>query len=202
MRNILRLVMIARPYWWLLIITGLSLIVITALNLTAPYLVMQLTGILTQLDQSGAMLKIRNLTLILIGVYVGRAVFSYFYSYVSHVAAWHLVADMRVKVYNHLQKLSLKYYHDKQTGQLMSRATNDTATFEVLIAHAVPDLNQYSHSDQCDYNFNYRSSYAGFTDYDSHPASRLQQYLFHEKSASSFPESTEQFGRIKCCSAG
>jgi len=140
MRNILRLVMIARPYWWLLIITGLSLIVITALNLTAPYLVMQLTGILTQLDQSGAMLKIRNLTLILIGVYVGRAVFSYFYSYVSHVAAWHLVADMRVKVYNHLQKLSLKYYHDKQTGQLMSRATNDTATFEVLIAHAVPDL--------------------------------------------------------------
>ncbi|NLM51226.1 MAG: ABC transporter ATP-binding protein [Firmicutes bacterium] len=140
MRNILRLVMMSRPYWWLLIITGLSLLIITGLNLTAPYLVMQLTDILTQLEQSGAMLKIRNLTLLLIGVYIGRAVFSYFYHYLSHVAAWHLVADMRVKIYNHLQKLSMKYYHDKQTGQLMSRATNDTANLEVLIAHAVPDL--------------------------------------------------------------
>jgi len=43
-------------------------------------------------------------------------------------------------VYEHLQKLSLSFYQDKQTGQLMSRAINDTATFEVLIAHAVPDL--------------------------------------------------------------
>jgi ATP-binding cassette subfamily B protein/subfamily B ATP-binding cassette protein MsbA len=34
----------------------------------------------------------------------------------------------------------MKYYHDKQTGELLSRATNDTSTFEVLIAHAVPDL--------------------------------------------------------------
>jgi len=33
-----------------------------------------------------------------------------------------------------------EFYQDKQTGQLMSRAINDTATFEVLIAHAVPDL--------------------------------------------------------------
>jgi len=32
------------------------------------------------------------------------------------------------------------YYHDKQTGQLMSRVMNDTAAFETLIAHAIPDL--------------------------------------------------------------
>jgi ATP-binding cassette, subfamily B, bacterial len=43
-------------------------------------------------------------------------------------------------VYNHLQKLSLRFYHDKQTGQLMSRTSNDTGTFEMLIAHATPDL--------------------------------------------------------------
>jgi ATP-binding cassette subfamily B protein/subfamily B ATP-binding cassette protein MsbA len=47
---------------------------------------------------------------------------------------------MRVKAYDHLQKLSLRFYHDKQTGQLMSRTTNDTATFEMLIAHVVPEL--------------------------------------------------------------
>ena len=60
-----------------------------------------------------------------------------FSRYLSHVAAWHLVADMRVRVYDH-QKPSMKY-HDKQTENSCP-ATNDTSTFEVLIAHAVPDL--------------------------------------------------------------
>ena len=66
--------------------------------------------------------------------------FRFLNSYLSHKAAWNLVADMRVRVYDHLQKLSLRFYQDKQTGQLMSRTTNDTATFEMLIAHVVPDL--------------------------------------------------------------
>ncbi|MDD4495583.1 MAG: ABC transporter ATP-binding protein, partial [Eubacteriales bacterium] len=43
-------------------------------------------------------------------------------------------------VYDHFQKLSMSYYSDKQTGQLMSRVVNDTATFENLIAHAIPEL--------------------------------------------------------------
>ncbi|OPZ90724.1 MAG: putative ABC transporter ATP-binding protein [Firmicutes bacterium ADurb.Bin419] len=71
---------------------------------------------------------------------MARAFFTYLNRYFSHVAAWNLVGDMRVLVYEHLQKLSLSFYQDKQTGQLMSRAINDTATLEVLIAHAVPDL--------------------------------------------------------------
>ena len=47
MKYLLRLVQSARPYWWLLVITGISLLAITALNLTAPQLVMRLTTILT-----------------------------------------------------------------------------------------------------------------------------------------------------------
>ncbi len=140
MKYLIRLVKNARPYWWLLVLAGISLLSITALNLSAPYLVMRLTSILTDLQRANALLEIRNISLLLIAIYVLRTVFTFLHSYLSHVAAWHLVADMRVRVYNHLQKLTMRYYHDKQTGQLMSRATNDTATFEVLIAHAVPDL--------------------------------------------------------------
>jgi ATP-binding cassette, subfamily B, bacterial len=39
-----------------------------------------------------------------------------------------------------LQALSLRYYEDKQTGQLMSRVINDTELFEQLISHAIPDV--------------------------------------------------------------
>ena len=140
MKNLLRLIKYAKPYWHLMAITMGSLIGITAMNLIAPWIVRSLTATLTEEQGSNQMETIGRLAIILMVVYVFRAIFTYLYRYLSHVAAWNFVADMRVTVYNHLQKLSLRYYHDKQTGQLMSRTTNDTATFEVLIAHAVPDL--------------------------------------------------------------
>jgi ATP-binding cassette subfamily B protein len=73
-------------------------------------------------------------------VYLGQAIFSYMRSYYTHYAAWNFVADLRIRVYDKLQHLSMRYFHDKQTGQLMSRVVNDTNSVEVLIAHAVPDI--------------------------------------------------------------
>ena len=60
-------------------------------------------------------------------------------SYMAHVAGWGVVADARKQIYRHLQKLSLRFYEDKQTGDLMSRMINDSDMFETLIAHAIPD---------------------------------------------------------------
>jgi ATP-binding cassette subfamily B protein/subfamily B ATP-binding cassette protein MsbA len=39
-----------------------------------------------------------------------------------------------------MQRLSLRYYEDKQVGQLMSNVVNDTDLFEQFIAHAIPDV--------------------------------------------------------------
>jgi ATP-binding cassette, subfamily B, bacterial len=61
-------------------------------------------------------------------------------SYMAHVAGWGVVADARRHIYEHLQRLSLRFYEDKQTGQLMSRTVNDSDLFERLISHAIPDL--------------------------------------------------------------
>jgi len=141
MKNLIRLVRYAKPYWGLLIISGASLLAITLLNLLYPWLIKELINILLTSPLNGqTMISIVNISIILIIAFCARAVFRYLNNYLSHKAAWNLVAEMRVIVYDHLQKLSLRYYHDKQTGQLMSRTTNDTATFEALIAHSVPDL--------------------------------------------------------------
>ncbi len=140
MKNIIRLIKYAKPYWHLLIISGISLLVITVLNLLGPWLIRDLVEILTSSFSKTSMRAVLKIALILTTTYLLRILFRYLNSYLSHKAAWNLVADMRVLIYDHLQKLSLRYYQDKQTGQLMSRTTNDTATFETLIAHAVPDL--------------------------------------------------------------
>jgi len=140
MKNILRLVKYAKPYWHLLVISAVSTIAITLLNLIGPRLITNLISILTDGLDEESLNIVRNIALVLTATYVLRVLFRFLSNYLSHKAAWNLVADMRVKVYDHLQKLSLSYYQDKQTGQLMSRATNDTATFEMLIAHVIPEL--------------------------------------------------------------
>jgi ATP-binding cassette subfamily B protein len=61
-------------------------------------------------------------------------------SYLSHKAGLGcVVADVRHKIYIHLQRQSLRFYEDSQTGELMSRLVNDTDKLEHLISHALPD---------------------------------------------------------------
>jgi ATP-binding cassette subfamily B protein/subfamily B ATP-binding cassette protein MsbA len=75
-----------------------------------------------------------------LAVYLVRAMLQFLSSYMSHIAGWGVVADTRKYIYNHLQRLSLRFYHDKQVGQLMSNVINDTELFEQLVSHAIPDV--------------------------------------------------------------
>lgn len=51
-----------------------------------------------------------------------------------------MVGDLRTKVYDKLERLDLGFFHDKQTGDLMSRVVNDTRDFELLYAHIIPEM--------------------------------------------------------------
>ena len=84
--------------------------------------------------------RIIFLALILLGLFAVRAVCQFLTSYLSHAASWKMVCRIRCVIYDHLQKLSMSYYHNKQTGELMSRVVNDSTTFENLISHALPDI--------------------------------------------------------------
>lgn len=139
MKNILRLLKYARPYWKYLILAMFALIATTAAQLYSPWVIRELTSLVTNQDPNLAAKSVK-LALILGLVYIVRGICQYIRSYYTHLSAWKFVSYIRVKVYDHLQKLSLKFYHDKQTGQLMSRTSNDTSTLENLIAHAIPDL--------------------------------------------------------------
>lgn len=79
--------------------------------------------------------------MLLLAVYVLRPALRVLQTWTAHVAGWGSVASARQAIYDHLQKLSPKYYSDNQTGQIMSsRVVNDTSNFELLIAHAVSEI--------------------------------------------------------------
>jgi len=124
-----------------LALTMLSMLVLVAIQLVGPWLVKLMITAVTAPDAGpDALALIARLALVTLGLYVLRAGLQFVRSYAAHVAGWHVVADVRNEVYRHLQRLSLRFYADKQTGQLMSRTVNDSELLEQLVAHAIPDL--------------------------------------------------------------
>ncbi len=118
----------------------LSTIVLVGIQLVVPWIVKELIdGVGSTVSGSAPLWIVSALAGGLLVMYLVRAVLRFFSSYLSHVAGWGVVADARQDVYEHLQKLSMRFYEDQQTGQLMSRMVNDTDKFENLISHAVPD---------------------------------------------------------------
>jgi len=139
MKLLAKLVRESRAYWVYLVISLLAIVGLTAAQLYAPLVVRELTNMAVERDPRLAEVALR-MGLTLAVVYLVHAVCAYIRSYYTHYAAWHFVADVRTKLYATLQRLSMKFYHDKQTGQIMSRVVNDTNNIEVLIAHALPDI--------------------------------------------------------------
>lgn len=140
MKQIIRLFKLARPWAKYLVISTVALFMISGINLFAPYITSKIIAIMEDGNYRSSINTVILLAMILLGCFALRAVFQFLNNYFAHVASWRLVARLRGVLYDHFQKLSMSYYHDKQTGQLMSRVVNDINTFENLIAHAIPDL--------------------------------------------------------------
>ena len=121
-----------------LIITVISLFGAAILNLATPFLVQRLTGALSVGSATEA--YIISFALILFAAYLLRAVCRFFAMWQAHVGAWSFVGELTLKLYDKLQSLSMRWYSDKETGQIMSRVLNDSRNLEVLFAHALPDM--------------------------------------------------------------
>ncbi len=138
-KTLLRLSREAIRYRNLYIVAILSTLALTAVNLTAPKALSAMTGIVENGVKESDFRTIRLLTVALIVLYLLRVLFRFLSNYLAHRAAWYLVGDLRTKTYDKLEHMHLGYFHDKQTGDLMSRVVNDTRDFELLYAHMIPE---------------------------------------------------------------
>ncbi len=138
MRQLIRLVKMAKQYWIYLVIGTLGLVITTVAELYSPMLIRNFISLVTD----GGMISEQTTTIavMLLTLYVIMAFGQFMRSFFLHHSAWHFIADLRIMLFEKLEHLSMRFYNDKQTGQLMSRVTNDSSALEVLIAHALPDL--------------------------------------------------------------
>ena len=90
------------------------------------------------LSKDGKMLML--LPIGVIGIYLVRGIARYFASSLMQMIGQLAVRDIRNHLFSHLQTLSLKFYSSRQTGQLMSRVTNDVQVIQDSVSIVVYDL--------------------------------------------------------------
>ena len=139
MKMLLKLSREAIRYKGLYILAILATLGLTVVNLAAPRVLSSMTGLVSRGVDDAALKTIGNLTVILVLLYLLRVLFRFMSNYLAHKAAWFLVGDLRTKTYDKLERMHLGFFHDKQTGDLMSRVVNDTRDFELLYAHMIPE---------------------------------------------------------------
>ena len=141
MKSLLLVFRHVKRYKLPLMLTMISMLALVGIQLLGPWLVRAMVAAVTDPEAGPKTLDlVAKLALLALAAYVIRALMQFVRSYAAHVAGWHVVADLRNEVYRHLQRLSLRFYEDKQTGQLMSRMVNDSDLLEQLVAHAIPDI--------------------------------------------------------------
>ena len=140
MKTLWRLAKEAVRYRFWLLLAMFGTLSMTAVNLVAPRIMASMAGIVAAGVTRESLTTIFRIAGILLALYLIRILFRFLSSYCSHRAAWHLVLELRMKAYNAIQSFSMDYFHDKQTGELLSRVMNDVATFELLYAHITPEI--------------------------------------------------------------
>lgn len=137
---LLKLTREAARYKGLYVVAILATLGLTAVNLIVPRVLSAMTGIVSEgIDEAG-LRTTSMLALILLGLYLLKVLFRFLSNYMAHKAAWYLVGNLRSRLYDKLQTMDLDFFHDKQTGDLMSRVVNDTRDFELLYAHIIPEM--------------------------------------------------------------
>jgi len=75
-----------------------------------------------------------------IGVLLLKHLFVFGYQYLMSDVSQRIMRDIRLRLYEKIQNLSLDYFSEKRTGELISRITNDVNVVENAISYGVTDL--------------------------------------------------------------
>jgi subfamily B ATP-binding cassette protein MsbA len=130
MNNFWRLLGYLKPYRWRVIAAVFLMGLITVSAVPMPLLFQYV------IDDVFPNKKWSALTWVfwaVIGIHVLRGVVSFTLNYLINWLGQRVVFDLRFQSYRHLNRLSLSYYDQRQTGKIMARLTGDIDVIQYMI---------------------------------------------------------------------
>jgi ATP-binding cassette subfamily B protein len=129
-----RLLGYVKPYKHFVIFAILLNIVVAALGPIRPYLTkIAVDDYIAHSDYQGLFI----ISLILFGSLVLQAVIQYFLTYFTQYLGQKTLYDLRTQIFNHIQKLALKFFDKTPIGRLVTRATNDVEALGELFSSGI-----------------------------------------------------------------
>jgi ATP-binding cassette, subfamily B, bacterial len=117
----------------------LSLLTATATALAPPYLA---KVALDDAVKNGGGTAIYVVVGIFVAVGLANCVMTYVETYLTGWVGERILADLRIRLFGHLQRLSLGFYERNRAGVIISRLTNDVEAIDQLVTDGVTTLVQ------------------------------------------------------------
>ena len=155
-----RLLEMVKPYWAKLGLAMICMIFYSLLTAGQAFLVKPafdgvflkregippfIKNIIIQLHLGDLLLKkdmemLLLLPIAIILLFLIRGIFDYGQAYLMNFVGLRIIMDIRGKLYNHLQNLSLSFFTKTPTGILISRITNDVNLIQASVSNAITGL--------------------------------------------------------------
>jgi len=126
----LRLLTYVKPYRRWLGLSIIALLFSVLLGLILPLVVQNLVDFVL-IDQN--LTRLNQLGLGLMAVFIVQALFSFAHRLSLAFVGERVVADIRIQVFGHLQRLALSFYADRRTGEFVSRLTSDVSLLQTAV---------------------------------------------------------------------
>jgi len=132
-----RILRFVRPYWPRLLVAMLCMFVVSAITAAFALLTKNVLDDIF-IDKDKFMLIVIPLAVMGLGVIKGF--FTFGEGYLMNYVGQRVVANIRQRLYSHLQTLSLSFFDRTPTGVLMARITNDVNSVQGAVSNAVTGM--------------------------------------------------------------
>ena len=148
MRTISRIFSFAKKYWLLFATSLIFMGLLVATNIYWPSIQQRVIDeCLTDLASNPTpdiiranLHHLRNFAILLVGVFLFKAVCQFMQNYTIELVSQLSVYDIRNKLFDHIQRLSFTYHDDAEAGQLISRSTEDVEALRQLFGPGVVNI--------------------------------------------------------------
>ncbi|MFO7957194.1 MAG: ABC transporter ATP-binding protein [Candidatus Brocadiia bacterium] len=137
LRSSARLLRYLEPHWPRVAVLLALTVSITGMGLVLPWLIKML---IDRVIPTGDERLLGIISLVALGVVLGGALLRFAHSYLGTELGQRIIRIMRNDLYEHLQTLSMRFFEEQPTGEVMSRVVNDSEAVEHMVVSSAETL--------------------------------------------------------------
>ena len=128
-------------YKWRMLLVVICLAINAASNFSASIFIRNITDTLTDntLSKADMWQRVGMLLIIMASIYIVAIFASYAWNRIMAITTQKYLNEMRIRMFNHLETLPIRYFDTHKHGDIMSLFTNDIDTIRQFFSQAVPN---------------------------------------------------------------